>query len=109
MIKVIDPNIFKATIVTGLQKNYSNAPIKKTAGFKKLKKLHNKLIEKDKIYLSANCFKSTIVLSGQKEPHLNQQFINYPKFPLTEEVFKTYVEYIASSLKKKFKQNRLVI
>lgn len=109
MIKVINHDIFKATITIGLQKNYTSEKIKKSEVFKELKNLQKALIKTENIYLSANCFSSTIVLSGQQEPHLNLQFINYPKFPLKQEIFKRSVENIAEDLMYKFDQNRLVI
>ena len=74
-----------------------------------LKKLQDMLIKTEGVYLSANCFLSQIVLSGQREPHLNLHFINYPKFPLTLETFKSSVETVAESLMNKFEQNRIVI
>jgi hypothetical protein len=61
------------------------------------------------IYLSANCTESTIVLSGQREPHLNIRFINYPRFPVEETVFKKSVLEIAVHFQATFEQKRLVI
>ena len=109
MNKVIDYNIYKATILIGLQRGYTNELIDEEVVLDELKKLQNILIKTKGIYLSANCFVSKIVLSGQQEPHLNLQFINYPKFPLSLETFKTSVETVAASLMNKFEQNRIVI
>ncbi len=109
MNKVIDYNIYKATLLIGLQRGYTNELIEEEMVLDELKKLQDMLIKTRGIYLSANCFLSTIVLSGQQEPHLNLQFINYTKFPLSLETFKTAVEKVAESLMNKFEQNRIVI
>lgn len=109
MHKVIDYNIYKATILIGLQRGYTNELIEEEMVLNELKKLQDKLIKAEGIYLSANCFLSKIVLSGQQESHLNLQFINYPKFPLALKTFKTSVETVAESLMHKFEQNRMVI
>ena len=109
MNKVIDYNIYKATILIGLQRGYTNELIEEEMVLDELKKLQDMLIKTEGIYLSANCFLSKIVLSGQQEQHLNLQFINYPKFPLSLETFKTSVEIVAESLMNKFEQNRIVI
>ena len=109
MNKVIDYNIYKATILIGLQRGYTNELIEEEMVLDELKKLQDMLIKTERIYLSANCFLSKIVLSGQQEPHLNLQFINYPKFPLSLETFKSSVEIVAESLMNKFDQNRIVI
>ena len=109
MNKVIDYNIHKATLLIGLQRGYTNELIEEEMVLDELKKHQDMLIKTEGIYLSANCFLSKIVLSGQQEQHLNLQFINYPKFPLSLETFKTSVEIVAESLMNKFEQNRIVI
>ncbi len=109
MNKVIDYDIYKATILIGLQRGYTNELIEEAIVLDELKKLQDMLIKTEGIYLSDNCFLSKIILSGQQEPHLNLQFINYPKFPLTLETFKSSVETVAASLMNKFEQNRMVI
>ncbi len=109
MKKVTTHENFKATITIGLRRNYTQKFISKSSVLTHLQKLQNILIEENKVYLSANCFLSTIVLSGQKERHVNLQFINYPKFPLAEKVFKKSVETIAEQLMIAFDQNRIVI
>jgi len=51
----------------------------------------------------------SIVLSGQKEPHLKLEFINYPKFPLTTKVFKKEIVDLGAYLLDKMQQNRTVV
>jgi hypothetical protein len=109
MKKSFHPDICWASICFGLQKGYSKTTIQMEEVMNYLQVLQNELIKEKQIHLSANCFSSTIVLSGQKEPHLNLQFFNYPKFPLEENVFKTSVEWITEKLMHQFEQNRVVV
>ena len=100
---------YHATITIGLQKGYTREPIPVESMYDALADFQKKLISDHELYLSANCTESTIVLSGQREPHLNIRFINYPRFPLEEAVFKKSVLEIAVFLQATFEQNRLVI
>lgn len=100
---------FTADVVIGLQKGYSQELYNKDDLIKALQAYQKVLIEKQKIYLSANISDCQIVLSGQVEPHLKLSFINYPKFPLDEETFKKEVEALTVYLMKEFLQNRIVI
>ena len=49
------------------------------------------------------------MLSGQVEPRLQLNFINYPQFPLKENVLKIEIENLTRSLMQKFQQNRVII
>ncbi|MGI8597764.1 MAG: hypothetical protein ACR2KB_00785 [Chitinophagaceae bacterium] len=109
MKKTFHPDLCKASICLGLQKGYSKTEIHQEDVISYLQLLQNELIKEKQIHLSANCFLSNIILSGQKEPHLNLQFFNYPKFSLPEENFKTSVEWIAERLMEAFDQNRIVV
>ena len=44
----------------------------------------------------------------QVEPHYKLEFINYPKFPLSEKQFKEETEQLAIYLMTNLKQNRIV-
>ena len=115
MNRVVVLDTHRATISIGLQRGYTKVAIQESEVFGFLQHLQDELIAKKSLYLSANCYRSSIVLSGQIEPHLNLQFINYPKFPLhgdsrvAEQLFKETVEHIAARLMEKFDQNRVVI
>ena len=100
---------YHATITIGLQKGYTREPIPVASVYDALEAIPIKRITNHLLYLSANCTESTIVLSGQREPHLNIRFINYPRFPVEEAVFKKSVLEIAAQLQATFEQNRLVI
>ena len=98
-----------ACITIGMQKGYTDEKI----GLKEIKELLSKIqeiqIEREKLFLSANVFLSDIVLSGQDEPHANVNFINYPRFPATEEKLKEGVLEIGKYLMDQLQQNRIVI
>jgi hypothetical protein len=47
--------------------------------------------------------------AGQVEPHLQLNFINYPKFPLKENVLKMKIENLTRFITQKFEPNRVVI
>jgi len=109
VMQTINVELFYATITVGLTKGYSGEPIPVEKVYDELAFFQNHLIESRKIYLSANCTLSTIVLSGQLEPHVNIKFINYPRFPLSLEIFKSVVLETAHHLQQKLHQNRIVI
>jgi hypothetical protein len=108
-MEIISTAHYHGTITIGLQKGYTREPIPVEYVYDALAYYQKKLISDHKLYLSANCIESMIVLSGQREPHLNIRFINYPRFPLEEAVFKKHVLDIAVYLKANFEQKRLVI
>jgi len=100
---------FFAIISIGLKRGYTERLIAIDEILLYLSKLQDELVKGKGIYLSANCSESVVVLSGQKEAHLNIKFINYPRFPLSRAVFNELVVDIATRLLMKFEQNRLVI
>ena len=108
-IKKTTIKAFKAVIHLGLEYHYDKRPIDKNQVIAYIQQYQDQLIEQKKIYLSCSITKSLIVLSGQKEEHLQIGFINYPKFPLSHKVLKTEIEKLARSLMDEFQQNRLVI
>lgn len=105
---IIKPTYY-ATITIGSQIGYTNECYTKKTLITILQQFQKKQITESDIYLSACVSKCDIVLSNQIEPHFKLDFINYPKFPLEETVFKTAVELLATYLMEQFQQNRLVI
>lgn len=93
----------------GLEKGYTGNLIEKSLVIKFIQNYQDHLIKDKNIMLSVSLSVSTIILSGQEEPHLNLNFINYPKFPLEETVLKSEIENMTKSLMSEFKQNRVVI
>jgi len=77
-METISSNLYYAILTIGLRKGYTNNSILIGDVYETLSHLQNELIKSEDIHLSANCYDSTIVLSGQKEPHINIKFINFP-------------------------------
>lgn len=108
-MKITTVPTFTAEISIGQQKGYSTDSFCKEELIKVLQTYQRRLIKEKEIYLSANISECEIVLSGQIEPHLQVDFINYPKFPLDEITFKKEVELLTIYLMEEFSQNRIVI
>ena len=100
---------FSAKAKFGLERGYTKEVIKKESVIKFIQEQQNALIKEKDIYLSVSISESTIVLSGQNEPHLKLSFINYPKFPLKEEILKSEIEHLIQTMMIKFEQNRVMI
>jgi len=108
-MEIISAKRFFATLTIGLRMGYTTEPIPIAAVYDELRRLQDQLIKEKQLYLSANCYESTIVLLGHREPHLNIKFINYPRFPIEEDIFKTEVKSLAGQLMKCLNQNRVLI
>ena len=99
----------KAEITIGLNKGYSDESWSLDELKNKLTESQQKLKEEHNILLSAKVTLCDIVFLGQDEPSVTLSFINYPKFPVTEDSFKKGVTFIAKELMNKLEQNRVVI
>ena len=97
-MKVIKSITFNATITIGLEIGYSKKPYNKEYLIEQLQAYQKKRIDEANIYLSASVSECNIILSGQNEPHLKLDLINYPKFPIKLEIFKK--EIIESMAKR---------
>lgn len=102
-------NSFSAKVTLGLEIGYTKKLIEKSRIIKSLQEYQDQLIKEKNIILSVSISTCKIVLSGQVEPHLNLNFINYPKFPLEEKTLKIEIENLTKYLMTKFEQNRVVI
>ena len=100
---------FQATITIGLEVGYSKKTYSKEFLIKTLQIYQQKRIDSANIYLSTSVSECNIILSGQNEPHLKLDFINYPKFPLNIEIFKKEIIDLGTYLLNKMQQNRTVI
>src|SRR5690554_3189357 len=100
---------FSAKVTIGLEIGYTQKSINKSEIIKFIQDYQNQLQKEKDIILSVSISNCEIVLSGQVEPHLNLNFINYPKFPLKVITLKFEIENITKTLMKKFEQNRVVI
>ena len=108
-MNVITKPTYFASITIGKHIGYSTKCYSKEKLIKVLQQFQKKQITERKVYLSTCVSECEIVLSGQIEPHIKLEFINYPKFPLTEKQFKDEVELLAEYLMKELSQNRIVI
>ena len=108
-IKETKIKTFQASIFIGLEIGYTQKKINKNLVIESLSELQKQLSKEKDIYLSASVSKTVIVLNNHKEQHLKIDFINYPKFPLSEEIFKDEVLHFGKELMKQFEQNRILI
>jgi hypothetical protein len=108
-MNIVSISKWSACITIGLQKRYTEALISLPEVKQWLRAIQEQQILENGLYLSANLFLSDIVLSGQDEPHVNLNFINYPKFPADEAQMRAGVLEIASCLMEKMDQNRVVV
>ena len=108
-MNVITAKTLTASIAFGMHIAYSETQYSKQEFIRILQQFQKKQITERKVYLSACVSECEIVLSGQVEPHIKLEFINYPKFPLTIKQFKDEVELLAKYLMKELSQNRIVI
>jgi len=100
---------FFASITMGLHKCYTDELINKSTVINCIQDYQEQQINADNIPLSICITECEIVFSGQAEPHLKLNFINYPKFPKEIKVLKIETENITKFLMEKFEQNRIVI
>ena len=108
-MNIITKPTFTSTVTIGMQLGYSKQLYQKSQLIALLQKFQQQQIKERKVYLSACVSECEIVLSGQVEPHIKLDFINYPKFPLEEKQFKEEVEWLSVQLMNKLEQNRIVI
>ena len=108
-MNVITAKTLTASIAFGMHIGYSETQYSKQEFIRILQQFQKKQITERKVYLSSCVSECEIVLSGQVEPHIKLEFINYPKFRLTEKQFKDEVELLAEYLMKELSQNRIVI
>lgn len=108
-MNIIKTKTFNASITLGLEVGYTNVLINKEEVIVELQAYQQRRIDETNIYLSALITECNIVLNCQNEPHLKLEFINYPKFPMRVEVFKSEILNLAAYLLTKMKQNRTVI
>jgi hypothetical protein len=100
---------FFASLTIGLQFGYEKVLISKSEVIAFIQEYQDQLIKEKQIYLSASITECIILLSGQNEPHLIINFINYPRFPLKISVLKFEIEELTKQLMTSFRQKRVVI
>lgn len=108
-METISVPIWTASVTIGMEKAYTKSKIELKDVKLWLRQIQEIQIRREKLFLSANVTLSNIILSGQDEPHVNLNFINYPKFPAPHEKLKQGVLEIAKFMMDKMEQNRIVI
>lgn len=108
-MKISKVETFTAVITLGLEVGYTKELYSKDYLIKELQVYQKRRIDEANIYLSASVSECNIILSGQDEPHLRLEFINYPKFPLSIDEFKKEIIDLGNYLLVQLKQNRTVI
>jgi hypothetical protein len=98
-----------ATITIGGNIEYTKKTYSQEDLYKVLQKYQEERIKDANIYLSAFVYTGDIVMSKQVEKHYKIEFLNYPKFPLSPEIFKKEIIDLTKYLMKVFEQNRIVI
>jgi len=105
----ITSNPFFASITLGLNKGYTDELFEKSFVISCIQDYHEQQIKSGLIPLSISITDCDIVFSGQAEPHLKLNFINYPKFPKEVNELKIQIENITLFLMDRLEQNRIVI
>ncbi|EAQ42514.1 hypothetical protein [Polaribacter sp. MED152] len=100
---------FSAQITLGLEKGYTQEVIQKKQILQFIQTYQKELFINKNIAISASVSHCDIVFSGQIEPHLKLNFINYPKFPLEEKHLKETINNLTKALMQEFLQNRVVV
>lgn len=98
-----------ATVSLGLEDGYTQKSILVDDYIRAIQSYQHDLIGAKGIYLSASVCETRIVLDGQNEPHIGLEFLNYPRFPLSKDLFKAEVIAMVEYLMGAFQQNRTVI
>ena len=93
----------------GLESGYTRKLIDKQEIVAWLQRYQNRLFKEKRISLSIRLSSCDIVFDGQIEPHLRLGLINYPKFPMSGELFKTTADALVRELMQAFNQNRMVV
>lgn len=100
---------FQASILIGLEKGYTQKRIFEDEVFQTVRRFQLVNSEERNIFLSASISDCNIVLNNQNEPHFKIDFINYPKFPLEENVMKESIISLSKKLMITHHQNRIII
>ncbi|MBN1618376.1 hypothetical protein JW887_03475 [Candidatus Dojkabacteria bacterium] len=102
-------NSFTGRITLGTQVGYSDDVISENELINFIQEYQDMLIQEKNLFLSVCLSECKIILSGQVEPHLQLNFINYPKFSLRAEILREEIEAFAKALMERFSQNRIVV
>ena len=100
---------FSASATFGLQKGYTEEIIQLDVFKRALNKVQQAIYEKEKIVLSTKLSLCHIICLGQDEPSVTLDWIQYPKFQMTEDKLKTAILNLVNDLMLQLEQNRVVV
>lgn len=108
-MKSVSFKTFIAKVTIGLFSGYSNKSISVPEFKKALLKAQKNILAQYQIELSAKVIPCEILFLGQKEPSMELQFIQYPKFPQEESALKKAILALTEMMMLELEQNRVVI
>lgn len=100
---------WQATITMGRNRGYSNKLISIEEITEIITKIQLEITKQLDVKLSAKLTECTIVFSGQNEPSVTIDFIQYPKFQYKETKLKEAVIQFTKQLMNLCCQNRMVV
>ncbi len=108
-MKITKSKTLTASAVIGLNRGYSDEKITN----EKLKDailIAQQMVKNTKrVLLTVKLTQCEILFLGQDEPSVTLDFINYPKFPYEEDVWKNAILLFIKNIMRKLEQNRTVI
>jgi len=108
-MKITKCKTLTASAVIGLNRGYTDEKIT-NAELKETILIAQQVVKNTKrILLSVKLTKCEILFLGQDEPSVTLDFINYPKFPYEEDVWKNAILLFIKNIMRKLEQNRTVI
>lgn len=100
---------FTAQFTLGFKAGYTEKAISMFEVKKAIADGQKQIFNETNIKLSAKVSPCEIIFSGQDEPSVELQFIQYPKFPIEETKLKAAIIQLATYMVDKLEQNRTVI
>ena len=100
---------FTAQATIGLYKGYSDEIILISDFKKELYERQHQIKKEFDVVLSVKITLCEIVFLGQEEPSVTLEFIQYPKFPVSEPLLKKAIIHLIELLMEDLDQNRTVI
>lgn len=100
---------FVASITIGLNRGYSNEVISNEEFTESIQKIQHQMKNEYNVLLSAKVTPCNIIFLGQNEPSVTLEFINYPKFPLSNGEWKKSILIFTEKIMNDLEQNRVVV
>ena len=108
-MNILQEKTFLAQATFGLCRWYSDEEISITKFKQVLWQVQKIIYEKYAIALSTKITLTTIVFLWQDEPSVHLEWIQYPKFPIGEDILKKTIIEFVENLMKELDQKRVVL